>query len=468
MQRYTLLQNCQLIDGVSPEPRAAASVLIEGERITQVGGVDEIKPPPQGEGEVVDASGRTVMPGMVDCHFHGAYHDVSCFEDYDLRRPIEHTTILAARNAQTLLEVGFTSARDVGTRGLVAVALRDMIDQGVIKGPRMKPGARILTTTGGLADFYGNWADNQAALGHTVDGPAEILKATRLQIKYGVTNIKVEASGTGISPFASSTKQTMTEEEIATVVNESKRNGVRVACHAQATEGIKNGVRAGVTTIEHGSFLDEEGADLMIERGTVLVPTIAVLYLYVHKGPEVGVPDWVVQKFKGDLDLHYASVKMAREKGIPMVVGSDSGHAFNPQNVIAIELELMVRLTDFTPMEAIQSATSIGAKTIGLGDVTGQITPGYCGDVLVVDGDPLADVGILQQHHRLERVYKGGVLEAGTVARRAPQLELASVLEKEPPIAGGALDPVPSRPREEEPHAHRPSCLQHSEELENS
>ena len=466
MQRYTLLQNCRLIDGVSPEPRDNASVLIEGEHITQVGGRDDVQPPPNGDGEVVDASGRTVMPGMVDTHFHGAYHDVSCFEDYDLRRPIEHTTILAARNAQTLLEIGFTSARDVGTRGLIAVALRDMIDQGVIKGPRMKPGARILTTTGGLADFYGNWNDNQASLGYTVDGPAEILKATRLQIKYGVTNIKVEASGTGISPYASSTKQTMTEEEIATVVNEGKRNGVRVACHAQATEGIKNGVRAGVATIEHGSFLDEEGADLMLKMGTVLVPTISVLYLYVHKGPEVGVPDWVVQKFKGDLDLHYESVKMARDKGIPMVVGSDSGHAFNPQHIIAIELELMVTLTGFTPMEAIQSATSIGAKTIGLGDETGQLTPGYYGDLLVIDGDPLADISIMQKHRRLERVYKGGVLEAGTVVRRARQLELASVLDTEPQIAGGALETPPVHTHEGDPQAHRPACLQHSDELE--
>ena len=119
MERYLLLQNCTLIDGVRPEPIRNASVLIEGERITAAGGVDAVKPPPHGVGSVIDVSGRTIMPGMIDCHFHAAYHDVACWEDYDLRRAMEHTTLLAARNAQTLLEVGFTSARSAGGSGLI-------------------------------------------------------------------------------------------------------------------------------------------------------------------------------------------------------------------------------------------------------------------------------------------------------------------------------------------------------------
>ncbi len=459
MDAYLLLENGRIIDGVSPEPLDRGSVLIEGERITAVGPVDQVKAPPHGQGETVDLSGRTIMPGMIDCHFHPTYTDVTCFEDYDLRRPMEHSTILAARNAQTLLEIGFTSARDVGARGLISIALRDMINEGVIKGPRMKAGGRILTTTGGLADMYGDWVDNRTALGIVVNGPEEMLKATRAEIKYGADCIKVEASGTGISPFSSSTKQTMTEEEMAVVVNEAKRNGVQVACHAQATEGIKNAVRAGVRTIEHGSFLDEEGADLMLRMGTILVPTISVLYLYVHKGAEAGFPQWVVEKFRGDLVLHMESVKLARAKGIPMVVGSDSGHRFNPQSVIAIELELMVTETGFTPMEAIQSATRVGADTIYMGDEVGRLAPGYYADALVIDGDPLADISILQRHERLERVYKGGELVAGSVRRRSPELEFPSAVVAEPQIAGGA-------------HAHDdedggPSCLQHSSELEN-
>ncbi|MCY4085437.1 MAG: amidohydrolase family protein [Actinomycetia bacterium] len=189
-----------------------------------------------------------------------------------------------------------------------------------------------------------------------------------------------------------------------------------MACHAQATEGIKNAVRAGVDTVEHGSFLDEEGAALMKEAGTLLVPTISVLYLYVHKGPDVGVPVWVVEKFKGDLDAHIESVKLALETGIPVSVGSDSGHSFNPQSVIAVELELMVK-TGFTPMQALVAATANGARAIGL-DNAGELVSGKLGDVLVVNGQPLDDIRVLQDCGRLERVYQGGRLVAGSAAPR--------------------------------------------------
>lgn len=454
MERYLLLQNGTLIDGVRPEPIRNASVLIEGERITAVGGVDAVKPPSHGVGSVIDVSGRTIMPGMIDCHFHAAYHDVACWEDYDLRRSMEHTTILAARNAQTLLEIGFTSARSAGGRGLIDIALRDMIDQGALLGPRLKACGRILTTTGGLADGYGDWVENRAMLGIRVDGAQECLKAARQAVKFGQNVIKVEASGTGISPFSYSGKQTMTEEEIGTVVKEAHRNGVHVACHAQATEGIKTALRAGVDTVEHGSFLDDEGAALFKKTGAVLVPTISVLWLYVNKGPEVGVPPVVVEKFRGDLERHFASVRLALDTGIPMVVGSDSGHRFNPQSIIAIELEMMVQ-AGFTPMQAIQSATRLGADAIGMGHEVGRVAPGYFGDLLVLDGDPLADISIMQKAQRLERIYKGGALVAGRLAPRRREIELGYNLAlEEPVIAGGACEADA-----------RPSCLEAAEEL---
>ena len=421
--RHTLLQDVTLIDGRGREPRERTSLLLDGERIVEVGGVDEVHAP-GGDMQVVDLSGRTVMPGMIDCHFHGAYQDVTCWEDYDLRRSVEHTTILAARNAQTLLEVGFTSARDVGTRGLVAIAIRDMIEAGILVGPRLLAGGRIISSTGGLADAYGYWVRNSSSLGQVVDGVSEIVKAVREQVKYGVDNIKLEASGTGISPYSSSTKQTLTAEELGAAVAEAHRNGVRVACHAQATEGIKNAVRAGVDTVEHGTFLDEEGAELMRDAGTILVPTISVLYLYVHKGPEVGVPTWVVEKFRTDLDAHLESVKMALALGIPMTVGSDSGHSFNPQSVIAIELALMVEKGGFTPMQAIVAATSAGARALGIDHLVGELVPGKLADMLVIDGNPLDDLAILQDTQRILRVYKAGTLMAGSAAPRRSELEL--------------------------------------------
>lgn len=437
-----LLQNGSVIDGTGREPLERASILIKGGRISAVDRVDKVRPP--AECRVVDVSERTVMLGMIDCHFHGAYQDVTCWEDYDLRRPIEHTTLLAGRNAQTLLEVGFAAARDTGTRGLIAVAIRDLAEAGVLMAPRLKAGGRIISSTGGLADAYGDWVENRTSLGQVADGPMDVLKAVRQQIKYGVDNIKIEASGTGISPYSASRKQTMSREEMAIAVGEAHRNGVRVACHAQATEGIKNAVRAGVETVEHGSFLDEEGAALMKEAGTLLVPTISVLYLYVYKGPDVGVPVWVVEKFKGDLDAHIESVKLALETGIPMSVGSDSRHSFNPQSVIAVELELMVK-TGFAPMQVLVAATANGARAIGLDDA-GELVPGKLGDVLVVNGQPLDDIRVLQDCSRLECVYQGGRLVAGSAASRREELEL-----------GYQLAPA---------EVDRPCCLAPCDELE--
>jgi imidazolonepropionase-like amidohydrolase len=277
--------------------------------------------------------------------------------------------------------------------------------------------------------------------------------AVREQIKYGVDVVKIEASGTGISPFSDSRKQTMTTEEMAAAVAEAHRNGVRVACHAQATEGIKNAVRAGVDTVEHGSFLDEEGAALMKVHGTVLVPTISVLHLYVHKGPEVGVPHWIVEKFRGDLDAHMDSVRLALATDIPMAVGSDSGHRFNPQSGIALELELMVK-TGFTPSQAIKAATSLAAEVIGLADSVGRLRPGFLADLLVIDGNPLDDVSILQDRSRIERVYKEGELVAGSAAPRRDELELGYNLAPEGGAPGTVLD--------------SPCCLKPSSELDNS
>lgn len=427
---FLYLENAVVIDGSGSDPLERGAILVKEDRIAGVGSVDTLRPPPHEDVTIVDATGRTVMPGMIDCHFHSAYHAVTCWEDYDLRRPVEHTAILAARNAQTLLEVGFTSARDVGSRGLVAVAVRDMINAGVLVGPRLMAGGRIISSTGGLADGYGDWVDNRSSLGQIVDGSAEVVKAVRQQVKYGVDNIKIEASGTGISPYSESKKQTLTTEEMAAAVSEAHRNGVRVACHAQATEGIKNAVRAGVDTIEHGSFLDEEGAELMSRAGTILVPTISVLHLYVHRGPEVGVPTWVVDKFRGDLDAHMESVRMALTRGIPMATGSDSGHSFNPQSMIAVELELMVR-TGFTPMQAIQAATSVAARAIGMADQVGRLQPGMYADMLVINGDPLSNIEVLQQAERLERVYKGGSLLAGWLTPRREELELGFALVRQ-------------------------------------
>lgn len=398
------------IDGTGGDPVERSAFSVVDGRIESVGSIDSIRA--GNDDREIDLDGKFVMPGMIDCHFHGVYEEVTCWEDYDLRRPIEESTLYHAKNSQTLLESGFTSAREVGSRGQVSVSTSKLIQKGVLTGPRLVPGGRILSSTGGLSDAYGHWVKNEYSLGDIVDGEWEVRKAVREQIKYGTKCIKVSASGAGISPFAGTHRLTMSEEEMSAAVYEARRNHVRVAAHAMTTDSIKNAVRAGVTTLEHGSFLDEEGVKLMRDFGTIFDPTLSVLYLYVHKGREVGFPDWVVDAMVKDLDSHIASFQMALDAKIPMVVGSDSGHAFNPQRGIALELETMVRY-GMTPMDAIIAATRNGSVAAGLSKSLGTLQPGKLADFLVLDVNPIDDIASLQDRSNLNAVYQGGVKKAG-------------------------------------------------------
>jgi imidazolonepropionase-like amidohydrolase len=435
----TVFVNATVIDGSGREPVERGGIHVSDGRLSRVGSVDEARESARGTDAVeVDLGGKYVMPGMIDCHFHGGYENVSCFEDYDLRLPIEETVLNHARNSQTILEAGFTSAREVGARGRVSVSVSKMIATGMLRGPRLVPGGRILSTTGGLADAYGDWVDNKASLGYVVDGEPDLRRAVRDQIKYGTKCIKVEASGTGISTYAGAHKLTMSEAEIASVVHEARRNGVRVACHAQGTASIKNAVRAGVTTVEHGTFLDEEAVKLMLDNGTILTPTLSVIYLYVSRGPDVGVASWVVEKFAGDIEPAKESFRMAAEAGIPMVMGSDAGHSFDPQAGNAFELQMMVDY-GFSPMQAIVAATANGAKAIGMSNNVGTLEGGKLADFLVLNADPLDDIRILQQPQQIDAVYQGGIIKAGH--SRSPAR--ANPLELVTPIQTDDHDPLP-------------------------
>jgi imidazolonepropionase-like amidohydrolase len=415
-----VLIGASLIDGSGGDPLPNATVVVDGPLIREVAAGGQPTTAPAGA-TVVDCSGMTIMPGMVDCHFHGIYRNASCHEDYDFRLPLEESVLTAAENARRILQAGFTTARDVGTRSLVAVTIRDAIARGVLLGPTLKAGGQIITSTGGLSDHYGHWGCNAHALGRLADGPQEMIKAVREQVKYRVDNVKLEASGTGISTYSSSTKQTTPEEDLRAGCWEAHRNGVRVACHAQGRDSIKNAVRAGVDTIEHGTFLDEEAVSLMLERGTVLVPTLSVFELYVRRGPDVGVPDWVVEKFRGDLMAHMAGFRLAHESGVPIAVGGDAGHSFNPQEDVAYELELMTQ-HGMSPMEAIVAATANGARAVGRAGETGEVLAGMAADLLVIDGDPLEDIRILQDPDRLSHIFKNGRLVAGMAAAVEPAL----------------------------------------------
>jgi imidazolonepropionase-like amidohydrolase len=242
-------------------------------------------------------------------------------------------------------------------------------------------------------------------LGLLVDGADEVRRAVRQLVKDGADCIKLEASAHALTRQGGSWLPTMTEAEIRAAVEEAHQYGLRVAAHAEATQGIKNALRGGVDTLEHGAFLDEEALRLLVEKGTWLVPTLADIYSYLDEGPRLGYAPHVIDEMRATEKPWVESFRRAMEAGAKIVVGSDAGNRYRQEDR-AIELELLVR-HGLSPMKTLLAATREAAEALGMGDRVGTLESGKLADVLLVEGNPLEDMGVLRQRHRLT-VFKGG------------------------------------------------------------
>jgi len=398
-----------LIDGLGNDPVNNAVISFEGDRITYAG--------PQAGARIsrgdqkVDVAGHAVLPGLIDAHVHHIYARYRNLSEID-RVPLEGSVVKAVANALIWLRAGFTTVRDVGTRGNIGVAIRDAIEAGVVLGPRVVASGQIICSTAGLADSDPAWIANTGGLGLIVDGPEEIRRAVRAQVKQGVDNIKIEGSGAEASFFAFTWMATMSSEEMAAAVDEARRYGKTVACHAQSYEGAKNALRAGVDTIEHGTRLDEESIELFRKSHTVLVPTLVTLYSVLELAEKVGAPAKQLAEMKVNEPLWLESLRMAKEAGVTIAAGSDIGNRY-VQGDNAKEMILLVDHAGFTPMEAIVAGTTNAATALRRSDRVGSLRPGLLADVLVFGGDPLADIHQLLDMERIRLVFKSGKEVAG-------------------------------------------------------
>ena len=316
-------------------------------------------------------------------------------------------TIKAMRNADTLLRAGFTTARDVGTRGRASLAVRDAVNDGLIQGPRILSSGQIISTTAGLSDPHLPWIPCHVAMGHVVDGPWEMAKAIRQQIKGGVDLIKLAGSAAEASPYTATWMSGITPEELQMAVTVAHDYGRRVAFHGQALESTKAALRVGIDTLEHGTRLDEEAVALLKQKDITLVPTLTTLYSVLEfPEPQKLIPKQV-QEMEVNKDLWLNSLKLAYEAGVRIALGSDIGNR-KPQGANALELQYLVQ-SDMSPMDAIVAATKNGAQAIGLND-TGTLEPGKLADLLIIDGDPLTDIVILQDRSRLAMIMQEGKL----------------------------------------------------------
>jgi imidazolonepropionase-like amidohydrolase len=388
----TAIKAGKLIDGKSDTPQSNITILVEGNRITAVGSGIIV---PAGA-RVVDLSNYTVMPGLIDAHTHLLLQGDITAEEYDaqlLKQSLQYRTILATVNARTALENGFTTLRDLETEGAgySDVDVKRAINNGVIPGPRLLVATRSLDVTGAYP-LLGYAPDVHVPVGvQTCDGPDDCRRAVREQIKYGADWIKVYADRSYFfKPDGTlSSIPTFTQQEMNAIVDEAHRQQRKVSSHAMATPGQKTSLDAGVDSIEHGDYLSDEILAQMKRQNVFYCPTLYV-GVYVAKGrAAAGAPIW--EKM---VDIARQSFGRALKAGVTIVFGTDAGGFAWSENE-AKEFSYMVKY-GMTPMQAIQSATSVAASALDLGDKIGSIEAGKLADIVAVKGDPLADISILE------------------------------------------------------------------------
>ena len=348
-----ILTGATLIDGTGAEPVRDRAVVIERGRIGAV-----VRGRREGDAAELALDGLTLLPGLINCHVHfclGGEADPArvLFED-----PVAIRTIKAVLRAKQTIEAGVTTVRDLGGVDGIALAIRDAVSAGLIPGPRVLAAARGICMTGGHGWRFGREAD----------GPDDVRKAVREQLKAGADVIKLFATGGVMTPGVEPGSAQLTSEEIRAGVEEAKKAGRRTAAHAQATDGIAACVEAGIGSIEHGIFLTEAIAAKMVKAGIALVATLIAPERIVTHGVSAGVPEFAVRKSEAVIARHLESFQLAMHHGVP-------------------ELALMVK-AGMSPLEAIRAATSTAARVLGLHEETGRIAPGLAADLIAVAGDP--------------------------------------------------------------------------------
>ncbi len=394
----TLFRNATVVDGTGADP-ASADIAIEDGRIVEVGtGLD-------GD-ESIDLAGKAVLPGLFDCHTHVIVSSIDTMRL--IQTPFSYRFFQAAKNLEATIRIGITTVRDAGGADL---GIKQAVEDGLVAGPRMHISLSMLSQTGGHGDGWMPYGGSVRALltkhpgvpETIVDGPDEMRHKVRELVRMGADVIKVATSGGVLSPRDKPTHAHFRPEELEVLVEEATAAGIFVMAHAQAASGIKNAIRAGIRSIDHGIYLDDEAVQLMLDRGTWLVPTL-VAPRGVIDAADAGaaITEASVAKARDVVERHKASFAKAVSAGVKVAMGTDSGVTPHGQNLR--ELELMVE-GGMTPMQAIEATTRSAAELMGLQDELGTLEPGKRADLVLVEGDPL-DVATLAD--RVTAVYKDG------------------------------------------------------------
>lgn len=393
----TLFTGARVVDGTGAEP-AEADLVVEDGRIVEIG--------PSLDGDVrVDLAGKTILPGLFDCHTHVTFSTIDTMRR--IQTPFSYRFYEAMRNLEATLRIGITTIRDAGGADL---GVKQAVTDGLIRGPRMQISLGMISQTGGHGD---GWMpsglnlrlDSHPGVPNTiVDGVDEMRLTVRELVRMGADVIKVAVSGGVLSPRDKPTHAHFRQEELDVLVTEANAAGIWVMAHAQATPGIKNAIRAGIRSIDHGIYLDDEAIEMMLARGTWLVPTLVAPRGVIDAAAAgAAIPEASVAKAHDVAEIHRASFAKAVAAGVKVAMGTDSGVTPHGDNLR--ELGLMVE-GGMSPMDALVATTRSAAELMGLEDELGTLETGKRADLVVVEGDPL-DVATLDQ--RIVSVYQDGV-----------------------------------------------------------
>ena len=393
-----------LLDPATGEQTRDAVVLIEDGHVTRAGARNGTQVPR--DAMTVDASGLTLLPGLIDCHVHLTNLGEGLDFARELTTPPTLELMRAVRAARRTLDAGFTSVRDAAGS---PAGIRMAIDEGYFPGPRMFVTVSALSQTGGHTDsHFMCGADLDIPLPDrpymVVDGVEAMRLRVREVIRAGADWIKLCTSGGVLSPGDQPHHSALTLEEIKAAVDEAASQGRKVMAHAQANAGIKNALKAGVATIEHGIWLDGDAIEMMLDGGNALIPTLVAPHWVIRHAEAGKMPAYAIGKARAVIDDHKASIRQAIESGVKIAFGTDTGvgpHGSNGEEF------LLMRDLGMEPIDCIRSATTVAADTIGMKGV-GKLEPGSWGDLIGVPGDPVADLSLLAKPENVPLVLKGG------------------------------------------------------------
>ena len=405
---YTFIHNGTLIDGNGSAPVTDAAVLLRENKIQAVGRKMDMMLP-DAEITMMDAGGGFILPGFIDTHVHLAFEGIDIMRR--LATPFSFRFYEVMEHMERTIKAGVTTVRDAGGADL---GMKQAVEKGLILGPRMQISISILTITGGHGDgWMPSGVDFTVFSGYPgvpngrCDGVEEVRRKVREILRAGAEVIKVCSTGGVLSPTDHPEFTQFTPEELAVMVQEATyRRGIKVMSHAQGTEGVKNAIRAGIHSIEHGIYLDDECLELMLQHDTYLVPTLLAPVAVLEAGETTGtMPEWGVRKAKEVIEIHSESISRAYKAGVNIAMGTDAG--VMPHGTNLRELGLMCQI-GMSPMESLVATTKVAASCLGWEDQVGTVEVGKLADIIVTKENPLADIRSLESVENIVLVLKDG------------------------------------------------------------